>query len=280
MALDLPALERPQKATSAPSSAGHWDSVDALVRKVADSKLTGMGELFGLGRPTSRTLLYNAGRILPDRTGDQVLVVKEVDLMKKIVLLVLLTCAYGVAHADGDPEAGKALTTVCVACHGNDGNSLVGAFPNIAGQTQKYLLKQMQEIKSGARPVPTMAGQLDNMSDEDLNNVAAYYASQKRKVGAAKPELVELGESIYRAGIQRKNIAACTACHSPTGSGNGPAGFPALAGQWPEYTELQLKAFRSGERHNDGDEQMMQATSQDLSDEEIAAVASYLYGLQ
>ena len=200
--------------------------------------------------------------------------------MKKIFLLVFLTCVHGVTYGQGDPEAGKALTTVCVACHGEDGNSLAGAFPNIAGQTSQYLFKQLREIKTGVRPVPTMVGQLDNFSDEDLIDIAAYYAAQKRKVGLAKPELVELGESIYRAGIKRKNIAACTACHSPTGSGNGPAGFPALAGQWPEYTEQQLKAFRSGERHNDGDEQMMQATSEDLSDDEIAAVASYLYGLQ
>lgn len=205
---------------------------------------------------------------------------KEVDLMKKILIVAFLISLHGVAYGQGDPEAGKALTTVCVACHGEDGNSPAGAFPNIAGQTSKYLLKQLKEIQSGERPVPTMAGQLDNMSEQDLANIAAYYASQKRKVGAAKPELVELGESIYRSGIKRKNIAACTACHSPTGSGNDPAGFPALAGQWPEYTEQQLKAFRNGERHNDGDEQMMQITAEDMSDEEISAVASYLFGLQ
>ena len=125
-----------------------------------------------------------------------------------------------------------------------------------------------------------MAGLLDAMSEQDLEDIAAYYASQPRNYGAAKADLVELGETIYRVGIPRKNIASCTACHSPTGEGNGPAGFPALAGQWPEYTVSQLKAFQNGERHNDGDSKMMQSTAQDLTDKEMQAVASYLYGLK
>ena len=125
-----------------------------------------------------------------------------------------------------------------------------------------------------------MAGQLDNMTEQDLADIAAYYASQERNYGAAKAELVELGESIYRAGIPRKNIASCAACHSPSGMGNGPAKFPALAGQWPEYTVMQLKAFQSGERSNDGDSLMMRTIAQDMNDKEMQAVASYLYGLQ
>ena len=135
-------------------------------------------------------------------------------------------------------------------------------------------------MQSGERAVPTMAGLLDDMSKSDLSDIAAYYAAQTRNIGAAKEDLVELGEGIYRAGIARKSIAACTACHSPTGNGNGPAGFPALAGQWPDYTIAQLKAFQSGERHNDGDGQMMQTTAQDMNEKEMIAVASYLYGLR
>ena len=183
------------------------------------------------------------------------------------------------AFAAGDAERGKGLTPVCTACHGQDGNSLAGAFPNIAGQNAHYLLKQMQDIKSKARSAPLMAGILDNLDDQQLEDIAAYYSKQKANVGSADPELVELGESIYRSGIKRKEIAACSACHAPDGSGNGPAAFPALNGQWPEYTVAQLKAFRSGERHNDGDSRMMRITSMDLSDVEMAAVASYLFGL-
>lgn len=203
--------------------------------------------------------------------------------MKKLLIPVLaLTGSFllPVIAQAGDAAAGQALTAICSACHGQTGNSLAGAFPNIAGQNEGYLLKQLKDIQSGERDIPTMAGQLDAMSNEDLANIAAFYAGQERAYGAANPDLVELGETIYRSGIPRKGVAACTACHSPTGNGNGPAGFPALAGQWPEYTVSQLKAFQSGVRHNDGDSQMMRSTSMDLNDREMQAVASYLYGLR
>ncbi len=220
------------------------------------------------------------GTLDPGKTYNGSAISFRSEVMKRMLILAAVLAFAGAAHANGDAEAGKALTGTCVACHGEDGNSLAGAFPNIAGQTEQYLLKQLKEIQNGDRPVAVMAGMLDNMSEQDLANVAAYYAGNERAYGAANPELVELGESIYRTGIKRKNIAACTACHSPTGMGNGPAGFPALAGQWPEYTEQQLKAFRDGVRHNDGDTRMMRGTAEDMSDNEIAAVAAYLYGLQ
>ena len=124
-----------------------------------------------------------------------------------------------------------------------------------------------------------MTGILDNLDDQQLKDIAAFYSQQEGKIGQTDPELVSLGESIYRAGIKRKQVAACAACHSPNGSGNGPAGFPSLSGQWPEYTASQLKAFRSGQRSNDGDSRMMRITSMDLSDREIEAIASYLSGL-
>jgi cytochrome c553 len=136
------------------------------------------------------------------------------------------------------------------------------------------------DIKSGERAAPLMAGQLNSISDRDLEDIAAYYAAQERQFGTTKADLVELGESVYRSGVKRKEIAACTACHLPTGEGNNLAGFPALAGQWPEYTEQQLRDFRQGDRHNDGDSKMMRQTAMDLSDDEIRAVASYIYGLR
>lgn len=198
----------------------------------------------------------------------------------RILCVIVMGIVATSAIADGDADAGKDKTMLCVACHGETGNSMVGSFPNIAGQGETYLLKQMIEIKDGTREVPTMAGMLDNMSEQDLADIAAFYASQERNYGAAKADLVELGESIYRFGIPRKNIAACTACHSPTGNGNDPAKFPALAGQWPEYTVQQLKAFQSGVRHNDGDGKMMQTTALDMNEQEMDAVASYIYGLK
>lgn len=200
--------------------------------------------------------------------------------ISKVILSVsaMALLSFGVM-AQGDPIKGKAMSVVCAVCHGQDGNSPAGAFPSIAGQNSRYLVKQMQEMKSGVRSAPLMTGLLDNLSDQDLQDIAAYYEGQASKPGVAKADLVELGETIYRAGVKRKSIAACTACHSPLGQGNAPAGFPTLAGQWPEYTEAQLKAFRSGERENDGDSKMMRITAMDLSDDEIAAVSSYIYGL-
>ena len=200
--------------------------------------------------------------------------------MVRVFFTLMLGMLVAGANAAGDAERGKPLTTTCVACHSEDGNSPAGSFPNIAGQHGKYLYKQLKDIQSGARSAPLMAGQLDNMSDQDLLDIAAFYATQTGAQGAAKPELAELGESIYRHGIKRKSIAACSTCHSPSGSGNGPASFPSLAGQWSEYTEAQLKAFRSGTRNNDGDTRMMRMTAMDLSDDEIAAVASYIRGLR
>ena len=200
--------------------------------------------------------------------------------MKKIIIFAVLAFMAPMTYAEGNAAKGKDLVGTCLACHGETGNSPASMFPNIAGQNAQYLLKQLLEIQSGQRQVLTMTGILDNLSESDLSDIAAYYESQSRNQGTAKQDLVELGESIYRAGIPRKNIAACTACHSPTGNGNGPAVFPALAGQWPEYTVTQLKNFQSGERHNDGDSQMMRTTAMDMNEKEMTAVASYLYGLR
>ena len=196
-------------------------------------------------------------------------------------LLVFLSGIFLPGHvvAGGDAERGKQLTGTCVACHGEDGNSLAGSFPSIAGQNEKYLFKQLQDMQSGARSAVLMTGMLNNLEPQQLEDLAAFYSQQTAKIGAADPALVELGESIYRAGIERKKLAACTSCHSPTGSGNAPAAYPSLSGQWPEYTASQLKAFRSGERANDGDSRMMRLVAMDLSDAEIDALASYIYGL-
>ena len=209
--------------------------------------------------------------------------------MKKVVILagLLMGWTQAAVSADvvGDADAGKDMVAVCSACHGADGNSPAPAFPKLAGLGEKYLLKQLIDIRDGARPVPTMVGQLDGKSDQDLANIAAFFDSQPRSGAQADPALVELGEKVYRAGVAERNVAACTACHSPNGKGNAPAGFPALAGQHADYIAAQLKAYRMGYedengRTNDGDIMIMRTTAFGLSDKEIEAVASYASGLK
>lgn len=200
-------------------------------------------------------------------------------MIKRIAVVVAACALAGNVLAAGNAEGGKALSVACGACHGADGNSLAPAFPKLAGQHESYLLKQLKDIKSGARSVPTMAGQLDAMSEQDLADIAAFFAAQAATPGVAKEELVELGASVFRAGIREKGVAACAACHSPTGAGNGPARFPALSGQHADYIAAQLRAFRNDERTNDGDTRIMRDVASRLSDKELDAVSSYASGL-
>ena len=210
--------------------------------------------------------------------------------MKKLFLTTvaaLLACAAGGASADilkGDPVAGEQKAAVCGACHGPDGNSLVSTWPKLAGLGERYLQEQMQHIRDGLRPVPEMAGQVDNMSDQDLADIAAFYNAKPRGIEQANPELIALGETVYRAGVAERNVAACIACHSAQGGGNDPAGFPALGGQHADYVAKQLRAYRQGYedpagRVTDGDSKIMRSNAFGLSDKEIDAVAAYVSGL-
>jgi cbb3-type cytochrome c oxidase subunit III len=197
-----------------------------------------------------------------------------------VVISLLALAASGLALAEGDAAAGADKITVCLACHGQDGNaSQLDNVPKIGGQNEGYLLKQMQDIKSGVRAAPLMTGMLNALTDQDLEDVAAYFASQSAPQGAADPELVDLGESIYRAGNGDIGVAACTACHQPDGRGLASAGYPALSGQDTAYTEMQLKAFRDGVRQND-DAEVMRTITARLNDREISALASYAAGLR
>lgn len=200
--------------------------------------------------------------------------------MNKIIVSLLLCLGLiGAVQAAGDPAAGQAKTIVCGACHGVDGNSPVANFPKLAGQGQRYLLKQMQDIKSGARPVVEMTGMLNPLSDQDMADIAAYYAAQKTIVGAADPKLVERGEDLFRGGKLAEGMPACIGCHLPDGSGIATAGYPHLGGQHADYTAKQLTAFREGERSNDGDSMIMRDIAAKLSNKDIEALSAYIQGL-
>ena len=205
--------------------------------------------------------------------------------LSKFSIAFALVLAGNQAMAGGDAEAGQAKAATCVACHGVDGNSAVPTFPKLAGLGHKYLLKQMKDIRDGRRPVALMAGQVDNMSDQDLADIAAFYDAQPRTGGMADPDKVALGRKVYLAGIAERQVPACSGCHSPTGNGNGPAGYPSLGGQHAEYIAGQLKMFRKGYedpagRTNGGEAKIMRTTAFRMSDMEIEAVASYIAGLQ
>ncbi|MFQ3170759.1 MAG: cytochrome c553 [Oleispira sp.] len=201
--------------------------------------------------------------------------------MKK--LLISLIVSVGLMSAanagTGDAVAGKAKAATCGACHGADGNSLVPNFPKIAGQGERYLVKQITEIKNGDRYVPQMIGFVMGLSDTDIADISAYFASQTASGGAADPELVEAGKKIFLGGIEATGVPACMACHGPSGKGVDAAGFPRLAGQHAAYTESQLQAFYSGERHNDANNVMRDISSR-MHMKEIKAVSSYIQGLK
>lgn len=166
---------------------------------------------------------------------------------------------------------------VCVACHGADGNSTIVANPVLAQQHPEYLVKQLRDFKSGARKDPVMQGFAAMLSDQEMQNIAGWLASQKSKGGFAKDkELVALGERIFRGGIQDRNIAACAGCHSPNGAGL-PVQYPRLAGQHADYTIKQLLEFRDGKR---GNSLPMTQVAAKLNDREIKAVADYIAGLR
>lgn len=211
---------------------------------------------------------------------------KQVTRILSIALLML--SAVGVAEAAGDAAAGKAKAAVCAGCHGADGNSMAPSFPKLAGQNERYFIKQIKDIKSGARDVAMMTAFVSALSDQDIEDLAAYFASQTSKVGMVKADLLALGQKIYRAGNADTGVTACVACHGAKGQGVPAAGYPALAGQHTAYVEAQLKAFRAAgradesgvRRTNDGDSKMMQSVAGRLNDAELKAVSSYINGLK
>jgi len=183
-----------------------------------------------------------------------------------------------------DPSKGQKIAAeVCAGCHGADGNSATPANPKLAGQHADYLYKQLVNFKPKAgakeaeRANAVMAGFAGTLSEADARNVAAYFGAQKLKPASAKnKDIIELGQKIYRGGIASKSVAACAGCHGPSGAGI-PAQYPKLAGQFAEYSEAQLVAFRQGARKNSV---QMTAIASRLSDVEIKAVSEYMAGLR
>ncbi len=179
----------------------------------------------------------------------------------------------------GDIEAGKAKSAVCAACHGADGNSNNPIWPSLAGQHAAYLYKQLTDYKAGRRVNASMAGMVAILNDDDMRNLAAYYESLEPKPVEFNAELIEKGENIYRGGVTETGMAACIGCHGPNGKGNGPAGWPKLTNQHPQYIVAQLQAWKAGERSNDAG-RMMGNLVQRMSTEEMEAVAAYIAGIR
>ncbi|SFV66885.1 Cytochrome c4 [hydrothermal vent metagenome] len=194
--------------------------------------------------------------------------------------------------ANGNVAKGKAKSAVCVACHGATGNSSSTAYPKLAGQGEAYLLKQLRDFKSQTRKNGTMFGMVASLSDTDMQNLAAFFSSQKITPNVAKKDkkMLELGERIYRGGKLDTNTTACIACHGVRGKGIPSAKFPALAFQHADYIDSQLKNFRqasfdaqenktsSNTRTNDP-AKMMRNIAKSLTNKEIKALAEYIAGL-
>jgi len=205
------------------------------------------------------------------------------------IICLLATFTANQALAAGDAAAGESKVAMCAGCHGSDGNSMVASFPKLAGIGEKYMTQQLRMVKSGERVIVEMTGILNGSSDQDLQDMAAYYNSKTRQtsgaqditlVGISNPEeALDYGENVYRGGNLKTGVAACTGCHSPSGNGNGPAGYPGLGGQHADYIEKQLLAYRRGERASGGNAIIMQGVAANLSDKEIKAVANYISGL-
>jgi cytochrome c553 len=208
---------------------------------------------------------------------------KLIPALSTVVVLILGTFSAIQAVAAGDAQAGKLLIAACSACHGQDGaTGLDPTYPNLAGQNEKYLIRQLLMIQDGTRQVALMAGQLIGKTEQNIADMAAYYARLPGKKAQAEgdDEAIANATMIFRAGVARKGVAACSACHSPNGLGNDQAGFPRLSGQPTGYTIAQLTAYRESTRKTDDDfSGMMRDVAEGLTDTEIAQLADYIRGL-
>jgi cytochrome c553 len=196
-----------------------------------------------------------------------------------LMLGTSLSAASALAQ-EGSVEAGRTKSATCAACHGVDGNSVTPDWPMLAGQHASYIVRQLRAFKSGERTDVTMKPFADMLSEQDMLDVAAYFEAQKPTPKGADPSLVGLGQQIYRGGVAARGVPACIACHGPDGSGNPLASYPSISWQHAAYTTKQLNAYRAGDRRSDVDlNQMMRNVAEQLFDDEIRALASYMQGL-
>ena len=199
--------------------------------------------------------------------------------MKQCLTTILLCTAVSFNVLAGDPSAGEAKAAICASCHGPAGNSVNPEWPKLAGQHAKYTAKQIRDFKAGVtRNNALMAPMIAGLSDQDIEDIAAYYAAQSGTGGFASEDLHALGERIYRGGNMESGVPACIACHGPRGAGNDPAGFPSVAGQHATYTAMQIEDWRAGNRANDPNEMMADAVRY-LTPREVKAVSEYIAGL-
>lgn len=203
--------------------------------------------------------------------------------MKTKLFIAALCAFFGLTTsvmAAGDAAAGKTKSAMCMGCHGADGNSPSDAFPKLAGQHASYVAKQLADFKAATdRNNPTMLGMVAALSPQDMEDLAAFYASQTIKAGMADEKQVALGKAVYRGGNMASGVAACMGCHAPNGKGNPGAKFPSLQGQHAAYIALQLRDFRDGKRKNDAGK-MMRNVAARMTNAEINAVAQYIAGLK
>jgi cytochrome c553 len=201
---------------------------------------------------------------------------------KSTVLLstMCMLLAHASMGAEGSADDGQSKSTPCVACHGVNGNSSNPVWPNLAGQHPQYIAKQLQAFKAGERQDPLMSPMAAPLSEDDMADLAAYYSKQTPSAQLeAEAAKVSQGQRLYRGGDASKGVAACTACHGPTGDGNPTALYPAIGGQHAAYVAKQLRAYREGARQTDPN-QMMRNVAHSMSDEQIDAVAAYVQGLR
>lgn len=196
-------------------------------------------------------------------------------------LALIATQVQAESLVDGSADAGKAKALTCTACHGPEGNSISAMWPNIAGQNAPYLHAQLTAFKDGSRVDPLMSSQAMLLSDQDMADLAVYFESLPGAAQAVKDaSTVDRGEALYRGGDAEAGVAACLACHGPTGRGNPAAKYPALQGQHADYTAKQLSDYAAGTRETDGKTRIMRDIAERLSKEDIAALSSYVQGLR
>jgi cytochrome c553 len=198
---------------------------------------------------------------------------------KFLFAIFSLTIGVNATAVAGDAAAGEGKSAMCAACHMADGNSVVPQFPKIAGQHEQYIVKQLAEFKAMKRKDDTMFGMSAALSDEDMADIGAFFASKKATPTEADESKAALGQDVYRGGNMSTGVPACMGCHGPAGAGNPTAKYPALAGQHAAYTIKQLNAFRDGTRDNDAGN-MMRNIAARMSTAEIEAVSNYLSSMK